>query len=93
MEASAVVTSKGQVTIPARIREAMGIRRGERLVFRVEDDHIVIEEPVSGRRTTVKRYIDFFSLAGSVAVPADLKGESWSEVRRRAREQRAGRRG
>ena len=42
MEASAVVTSKGQVTIPARIREALGIRRGARLMFRVEDDHIVI---------------------------------------------------
>lgn len=87
MEASAVVTSKGQVTIPARIREALGIRRGARLVFHVEDDHIVIEEPTSGRQMSVKRYRDFFSLAGSVPVPAELKGASWSEVRRRAWEQ------
>jgi len=92
MEASAVVTSKGQVTIPARIREALGIRRGARLVFHVEDDHIVIEEPVSGRRTSVKRFVDFFSLAGSVPVPAELEGASWREIRRRAREQRADRR-
>jgi AbrB family looped-hinge helix DNA binding protein len=92
MEASAIVTSKGQVTIPARIREALGIRRGSRLVFRVEDDHIVIEDPVSGRRTSVKRYIDFFNLAGSVPVPAELKGASWSQVRQRAREQRGARR-
>jgi AbrB family looped-hinge helix DNA binding protein len=90
MEASAVVTSKGQVTIPARIREALGIRRGARLIFHIEDDHIVIEEPVSGRRTSVKRFADFFSLAGSVPVPGELEGASWSEVRRQAREQRAG---
>jgi antitoxin PrlF len=93
MEASAIVTSKGQVTIPASIREALGIRTGARLVFHVEDDHIVIEEPVSGRRTSVNRYVDFFKLAGSVPVPPELEGASWSEVRRRAREQRVGRRG
>jgi len=93
MEASAVVTSKGQVTIPARIREALGIRRGARLVFHVEDDHIVIEEPVSGRKTSVKRFVDFFSLAGSVRVPAELEGASWQEIRGLAREHRADPRG
>jgi hypothetical protein len=71
----------------------MGIRRGATLVFHVEDDHIVIEEPVSGRRTSVKRFVDFFSLAGSVPVPAELEGASWQEVRQRAREPRADRRG
>jgi len=93
VEASAIVTSKGQVTIPASIREALGIRRGARLIFRVEDDHIVIEEPISGRQTSVKRFVDFFSLAGSVPVPAELEGASWSEVRRQARDQRASRGG
>jgi AbrB family looped-hinge helix DNA binding protein len=92
MDASAVVTSKGQVTIPARIREALGIQRGARLVFHVEDDHIVIEEPVSGRRMSVRRFVDFFSLAGSVPVPTELEGASWPEIRRRARDQRASRR-
>ncbi len=91
MEASAVVTSKGQVTIPARIREALGIRRGARLLFRVEDDHIVIEEPASGRRAVVRRYPDFFHLAGSVPVPRELQGASWSSIRRQARAQRLAR--
>jgi predicted nucleic acid-binding protein len=53
----------------------------------------VIEEPVSGRRTSVKRFTDFQSLAGSVPVPGELEGASWSEVRRQAREQRARRKG
>jgi AbrB family looped-hinge helix DNA binding protein len=92
VETSAIVTSKGQVTIPARVRAALGIRRGARLLFRVEDDHIVVEEPVSGRRAIVSRLPDFFRLAGSVPVPDELRGASWPAIRDRAREQRAVRR-
>jgi AbrB family looped-hinge helix DNA binding protein len=91
MEMSATVTSKGQVTIPARIREAIGIRPGSRLLFRVEAEHVVIEEPVSGRRVVVSRFPDFFQLGGSVAVPAEIRGASWSTIRRQARERRTGR--
>jgi AbrB family looped-hinge helix DNA binding protein len=91
MEASATVTSKGQVTIPARVREAIGIRPGARLLFRVENDHITIEEPASGRRAVVTRFPDFFQLAGRVPVPTGLRGASWPAIRRRAREHRVGR--
>jgi AbrB family looped-hinge helix DNA binding protein len=34
----ATVTSKGQVTIPAEIRKAMGLSAGERVVFTQLDD-------------------------------------------------------
>jgi AbrB family looped-hinge helix DNA binding protein len=91
MEASAKVTSKGQVTIPATVREALGIRRGTRLVFHVENDQISIREPDSGRQAVIATLPDFFDLAGSVAVPMDLRGASWPTIRRRAREGRAGR--
>lgn len=38
----ATVTSKGQVTIPADIRRAMGLAAGERVVFtQIEDGTIV----------------------------------------------------
>jgi AbrB family looped-hinge helix DNA binding protein len=38
------VTSKGQVTIPKRIRDYLGIEPGSEVNFRrVEDGHIVIE--------------------------------------------------
>ena len=63
-----------------------------RVVLHVGDDHIVIEEPGSGRRTSVKPFVDFFSLGGSVPVPTVLEGASWREVRRSARAQRADRR-
>jgi antitoxin PrlF len=32
----ATVTSKGQVTLPKRLREALGLKRGSRIRFRLE---------------------------------------------------------
>src|SRR5262245_47388521 len=89
MEASATVTSRGQVTMPASVRQALGIRRGSRLLFQIENEELVMEEPASGRRVMVTRFPDFFDLAGSVPVPAGLRGASSGAIRRRAREQRA----
>ena len=36
MDVSARVTSKGQVTIPRAVREALGLGEGDHVVFRVE---------------------------------------------------------
>ncbi len=36
------VTRKGQVTIPAEMREALGIEEGDRVVFRPQDDVVTI---------------------------------------------------
>jgi AbrB family looped-hinge helix DNA binding protein len=38
----ATVTSKGQVTIPATIRKAMGLTAGERVVFTQLDDGTIV---------------------------------------------------
>jgi AbrB family looped-hinge helix DNA binding protein len=91
MESSAVVTSKGQVTIPAGVRAALGIRRGTRLLFHLKEDEVLIEQPGSGHQAVMRRFPDFFELAGSVPVPEALKDASWEEIRRRARKQRAAR--
>lgn len=74
MEISATVTSKGQITLPKPVREALGVREGDRVVFRV----------LSGR-AVVARSPSLLDLAGSVPVPAEVRGASWPEVRRRAR--------
>ena len=42
---SAMVTSKGQVTIPKAIRDAMGVRPGDRVRFTRRDDGTVTVEP------------------------------------------------
>jgi AbrB family looped-hinge helix DNA binding protein len=39
--AAATVTSKGQITIPKEIREALGLKTGHRVSFHVREDGVV----------------------------------------------------
>ncbi len=41
----ATVTSKGQVTIPKRVRERLGIDEGETVSFRINDDGTATLQP------------------------------------------------
>ena len=86
-----IVILKGQVTIPVAVREALGIRRGTRILFPVEDERVLIELEGSNRQVVMETFPDFFALARSVAVPADLRGASWKTIRRRARSDRLAR--
>ncbi|MGH2885496.1 MAG: AbrB/MazE/SpoVT family DNA-binding domain-containing protein, partial [Solirubrobacteraceae bacterium] len=78
---SARITSKGQVTIPKGVREALELQEGDELLFRVERSRAVIAK--------TPRFLD---LAGTVPVPAGKRGTPWDEVRRQTRVGRAGRR-
>lgn len=78
MDMLAKVTSKGQVTLPKAVREALGVRPGDRLLFRVVDGHAL-----------VARTPDLLELAGSIPVPPELRGVPWEEVMDRMREARA----
>jgi AbrB family looped-hinge helix DNA binding protein len=81
VDSSARLTSKGQVTIPKSVRDALELREGDELLFRVERSRAVIAKTPS-----------LLELAGSVAVPAGKRGTPWDEVLRRTRAERAGRR-
>ena len=81
MDVAARVTSKGQVTVPKVVRDALGIKDGDEVVFRVE-----------GQRALLARTPNFLDLAGTVAVPAAKRSTAWDEVIRRTRTERAGRR-
>jgi antitoxin PrlF len=74
-------TSKGQVTIPKSVRDALGLHEGDELLFRVERS-----------RAVVAKTPDFLDLAGSVPVPAAKRGTPWDEVIRQTRSVRAERR-
>lgn len=74
MDAAARVTSKGQVTVPKVVRDALGIREGDEVVFRVQ-----------GKRAVLARTPDFLDLAGTVSVPAAKRNVAWDDVIRRAR--------
>jgi AbrB family looped-hinge helix DNA binding protein len=39
----AVVTSKGQLVIPARLRRRFGIKQGTSIVFYEEDDRLIMQ--------------------------------------------------
>lgn len=81
MDSSAKITSKGQVTIPKGVRDALGLHEGDELLFSVERS-----------RAVVAKMPDFLDLAGSVPVPAAKRGTPWDEVLRQTRASRAGRR-
>lgn len=64
---TAVVTTKGQVVIPAKLRRKLGIKQGTRVVFDEKNSTIVI-------RPITEAYIG--SLQGMLAGD---DGENWSE--------------
>lgn len=41
----ATLSSKGQITLPAEVRRALGLQPGQRLAVRIEDGHLVIDAP------------------------------------------------
>lgn len=52
--AVSTVTSKGQVTIPKKIRERLGLKVGDRLVFRLDSEgRLVVELEAAERFGTV----------------------------------------
>lgn len=73
MHSSARVTTKGQVTIPKAVREALKIEAGDHIVFRVE-----------GSRAVLARTPEFLDLAGVVRVSAEHRNHTWDDVVRRS---------
>lgn len=47
------VTSKGQVTIPKEIRETLGVIEGDKLIFLVEGDSVVLRKVGSEKLTDI----------------------------------------
>ena len=82
MEIPATVTSKGQITIPARVRKALGLSAGDRVIFRLADDVVFLRGEGDRRgEAELDRVPDFFELAGTVATPPDIDPSDWAAQR------------
>lgn len=49
------VTSKGQITIPKHIREALGLEPGSRVEFDVDDQGRVVLQPARARQAPSRK--------------------------------------
>ena len=78
MDAYATLDRRGRITIPKSARKALGLRPGDRVVFRVESN-----------RVNVFRAPDFLELAGSVPIPPGARGLRWNDIRALTRRTRA----
>jgi antitoxin PrlF len=78
VDVAARLTTKGRITLPKVVRDALGIKEGDAVVFRVE-----------GNRAVLARTPDFLSLAGTIRLPAHSRGSAWDDMLRKTRTNRA----
>ena len=74
MQVGARITSKGQITIPAAVRRALDLDKGDEVIFELNLGPGV-------PHAQVRKAADFIALAGSVPVPADWAGADWPTLR------------
>ena len=78
MDVPATVTSKGQITLPKAVREALGLKSGDRVLFRIHP-----------KRAILAKVPDFLTLGGTVPVPAKKRGARWADIEREVWRKRA----
>ena len=58
---SGLITRKGQVTVPAEIRHKLGLKQGDRVMFRLADDQVLLrrsENVVEATKGVFRQYVD-----------------------------------
>jgi AbrB family looped-hinge helix DNA binding protein len=74
--ASAKVTSKGQITIPAEIRQALSVAPGDRVSFSLEDGVVRVER----ERSWVERTAGMFKGRGPKVPPTARELREMAEI-------------
>jgi AbrB family looped-hinge helix DNA binding protein len=64
VDVRARITSRGRITIPKAVRDALDLHENDQAVFRV----------IEGNRAVLARTPNLLELAGSVAPPAGTRG-------------------
>jgi len=52
-----VITQKGQVTIPKKIRNKLNVKHGDEVVFNVEDEKVIVRKKV--KKTRFHQYVGY----------------------------------
>lgn len=73
----ATITSKNQLTLPARLFVETGLRRGQKVIVSEEDGKIIL--------TPAEKLVE--ELAGSVPVPKEWKGKGIDQIIEESREE------
>jgi AbrB family looped-hinge helix DNA binding protein len=71
----ALITSKGQMTIPKEVREALNLRPSEKVVIVVDGDQAIFK-PIRG---------NLLDIGGSIDIPEQEKPISFRKVRDKVR--------
>lgn len=50
----AKLTSKGQITIPKPVRDALGLHAGDRVAFQIREDGTAVVQPETGDLRTLR---------------------------------------
>ena len=69
MDTSARMSTKGQLTVPKAVRDALGLDTGDSVVFRVE-----------GHRAILVKQPGLLDLERAVRVPAERHNATWDEI-------------
>lgn len=71
-ERLSVVRSKGQVTVPAEIREALGLQEGDKVAFVLDEDRVELRR----RGSVVAASAGVFKNRGRVRTAEELREEA-----------------
>ncbi len=76
-EAHSILTSKGQTTVPSRVREALHLKAGDRILYEIKGNSVIIR-PHPGA----------MSVFGSLKPPGDKVSVPFTQARQNSREKR-----
>ncbi len=71
-ERLSVLRRKGQLTLPAEIRDALGVQEGDKVAFVVEEDRVELRR----RGSVVAASAGAFKNRGPVRTPEELREEA-----------------